>query len=96
MQRMRDGPTDRSRVDLSDALSVRWWCRELRVTPGQLRMLVAEVGPRAEALREQARRTSLAAAESTAAASSRLNPDCRASQGADRTWSERRGSQWLT
>jgi hypothetical protein len=63
MPRMSDGPADRSRVDLNDPLSVRWWCRELRVSSGELRMLVAQVGPRAEAVREQAGRTSHAAAE---------------------------------
>ena len=63
MPRMTDGPADRSRVDLNEALSVRWWCRELRVTPRELRMLVAEVGPRAEAVREQAGRTAHEAAK---------------------------------
>ena len=61
MPRMTQGPADRSRIDLNDPLSVRWWCKELQVSAGDLRMLVAEVGPRPEAVREQVAKTRAAA-----------------------------------
>jgi hypothetical protein len=38
-------PSDRSRINMSEAWEVRWWCVELGVTEDELRQAVDTVGP---------------------------------------------------
>ena len=44
-QKMARGPADHSHIDVSEPFEVRYWCRELDVTPGDLRRVVDRVGP---------------------------------------------------
>ena len=43
---MRRGPADPNTIDLATPYEVRYWCRELQVTPAELREAVGRVGPR--------------------------------------------------
>jgi hypothetical protein len=42
---MRRGPDDPERIDIASPINVRYWCRELNVTPVQLRAAVEKIGP---------------------------------------------------
>jgi len=50
---MGRGSSFRTRIDVSDQDAVRYWCRQLAVTPIELRYLVASVGPSLEELKMQ-------------------------------------------
>lgn len=38
------GPADRSRINVNEPWEVEWWCKQLGVTPEQLREAVRKVG----------------------------------------------------
>jgi hypothetical protein len=42
------GPRDRSRIDINEDYEVRYWTKELNVTPEQLEQAVNQVGPMVE------------------------------------------------
>jgi hypothetical protein len=50
------GPQDRSRINLNEDYEVRYWCREFRIAPDQLRELVQQLGNSAETIREAVNR----------------------------------------
>jgi hypothetical protein len=49
--RTKPGEPDRSRINLNEDYEVRYWCKELRVTPDELRDLVAQHGNSVEKIR---------------------------------------------
>jgi hypothetical protein len=51
--RTRRGPADRTRINLSEAYEVRYWCRELQVPPAELRAAVGKVGPMVDDVRAE-------------------------------------------
>ena len=46
------GGRDRSRIDVSEDYELRYWTKELGVSPEELRSAVQKVGPSAKAVRE--------------------------------------------
>ena len=46
------GGRDRSRIDVSEDYELRYWTKELGVSPDELRSAVQKVGPSAKAVRE--------------------------------------------
>jgi hypothetical protein len=49
------GAQDRARININEPHEVRYWTDALNIDEAQLRALVAEVGPSAEAVRERLR-----------------------------------------
>ena len=50
-------PLDMGRINMSDALEIEYWCRELGCTEAALNDAVAKVGEHVAAVREQLRTT---------------------------------------
>ena len=46
------GQPDRSRIDVSEDYELRYWTKELGVSPDELKSAVQKVGPTAKAVRE--------------------------------------------
>jgi hypothetical protein len=49
--RTKPGEPDRSRINLNEDYEVRYWCKELRVSPDELQHMVAEHGNSVEKIR---------------------------------------------
>lgn len=54
------GPQDRSRINLNEDYEVRYWTDKFGVSKAQLEEAVKEVGPSAEAVEAELRRSTLA------------------------------------
>jgi hypothetical protein len=50
------GPQDRARINIHEEWEVRWWCKELGVTPAELVAAVQAVGVSAEKVRQYLKR----------------------------------------
>ncbi|MGZ4926420.1 MAG: DUF3606 domain-containing protein [Halobacteriota archaeon] len=48
----KKGPEDRSRIDVNEDYELRYWTKELGVSPDELKSAVQKVGPSAKAVRE--------------------------------------------
>jgi hypothetical protein len=46
------GPQDASRINVNEEWELKYWCRELGVTPEELRAAVSQVGVMASAVRK--------------------------------------------
>ena len=46
------GQQDRSRIDVNEDYELRYWTKELGVSPDELKSAVQKVGPSAKAVRE--------------------------------------------
>ena len=46
------GPADRARINVHEPWEVKWWCKELGVTPEQLKQLVSQHGVSAARIRQ--------------------------------------------
>jgi hypothetical protein len=46
------GQQDRSRIDVHEDYELRYWTKELGVTPAELKSAVLKVGPSVKAVRE--------------------------------------------
>jgi hypothetical protein len=46
------GPRDRSRIDINEDYEVRYWTKELNISPEQLKQAVNQVGPMVENVRK--------------------------------------------
>jgi hypothetical protein len=57
--RMNRGPTERS-IDICDPSEVRFWCRELEITPLELRYVVNAVGPMVDDVKQELARMPMA------------------------------------
>lgn len=53
---MKSGEPDRSRINVDDAGEIRYWTKELDIDEEELKRLVAEYGPSADAVRQAASR----------------------------------------
>lgn len=51
------GPPDRARINVNEEWGLRYWTKELGVSPEQLRASVAKVGTSAEAVRKDLGKT---------------------------------------
>jgi len=47
------GPADRSRINMDEDYEVRYWTKEFRVSPDELRRAVEKVGNSVEAVRRE-------------------------------------------
>jgi hypothetical protein len=50
---MMHGPADRSRIDVNEPAALRYWSRELDVTPRDLRRVIGRVGPMVDDVTEE-------------------------------------------
>jgi hypothetical protein len=50
--RTKKGPQDRSRINVNEDYELRYWTKELGVSPDELKSAVQKVGPSVEAVRE--------------------------------------------
>jgi hypothetical protein len=50
--RTKKGQQDRSRIDVNEDYELRYWTKELGVTPDELKSAVQKVGPSVKAVRE--------------------------------------------
>jgi hypothetical protein len=50
--RTKKGQQDRSRIDVNEDYELRYWTKELGVSPDVLKSAVQKVGPTAKAVRE--------------------------------------------
>jgi hypothetical protein len=48
----KKGPQDRARVNVSEEWEVKYWTKELGITPEKLKEAVKAVGPNAQAIRK--------------------------------------------
>ena len=46
------GPADRARINVHEPWELRWWCKELGVTPERLKELVQQYGVSAARIRQ--------------------------------------------
>ena len=58
-------PADLSRVNLDDALEVRYWCARLNVGPEELRACVLAVGPHVDDVQQRLKQAARVAFEKT-------------------------------
>ena len=58
-------PADLSRVNLDDALEVRYWCARLNVGPEELRASVLAVGPHVDDVQRRLKEAARVAFEKT-------------------------------
>jgi hypothetical protein len=47
------GPADRSRINMSEPWEVDYWTKELGVSQGELRRIIAKVGTSTDAVRKE-------------------------------------------
>ena len=50
--RSKRGQQDRSRIDVNEDYELRYWSKELGVSPDELKSAVQKVGPSTKAVRE--------------------------------------------
>jgi len=55
------GKQDRMRINISEDFEVRYWSKELGITPDQLKEMVQQLGPSAATVRQAVKRKSKAA-----------------------------------
>ncbi|MDB5924884.1 MAG: hypothetical protein JWN13_3820 [Betaproteobacteria bacterium] len=51
-ERRNKGQQDRNRIDVHEDYELRYWTKELGVSPDELKSAVQKVGPSAKAVRE--------------------------------------------